>query len=361
MKSYLIKSKKYTLFIKIIFCIFSFCFIDRVYAYVNKGSDFTGFSSGASFTGTLGNSNSNNSVELRSYFSSPVSTTGYDLLGFPYFKLNFTYTLDYDINTYTCSTYTIDSAFPGGIGGTGDRYYTQLRCTSSSGTNSDILKDGTITISGQAFDTQGHWTQCVYEENPGQLICPVNSLTDVDNIKLIITQSGYKQVDYDIAYFLSKNRYNYESTEIVNALSQLQIQQINTINQIEQTNQYIANNNTTQTQTDSTTALGGLSTEINSHLSDMNELTRFIFLPITFIVGMIDDSCQPLIWDIPLVNTRVVVPCMSSIYGTYFSTFIGIFSTIMTALITYRCCIKLLATIKGVLDAEDDKLEVIDL
>lgn len=362
MKSYLIKNKKYTLFIKIIFCIFSFFFIDKVYAldllgntYIQNINDnvLTGiFTSGTEQWSGL---DFINSVDFSSY--------NYDFIIFRLREFNIvnisTELISSQSQTY-CNKYYLN---PGTNG-------QDIICTNY---NNNTIKDYAFvpidtTISVYIADTNNWGSTCFFDATlKDHIICPKQNngidWTRIAKLVYIINTSASVQTPIKYSFRIDKTVYfgNKESTSIANAIAQLQIQQVNTINEINQTNQYISNNNTTQTQTDSTTALGGLSTEINSHLSDMNELTRFIFLPITFIVGMIDDTCQPLIWDIPLVNTRVVVPCMSSIYGTYFGTFVGIFSTIMTALVTYRCCIKLLATIKGVLDAEDDKLEVIDL
>jgi len=55
------------------------------------------------------------------------------------------------------------------------------------------------------------------------------------------------------------------------------------------------------------------------------------------------------------------LPCMSSIYGTYFSGFITVFVMIIGGLYGYRTIIYILRTIKEVIDAENDKIEVIDL
>ena len=52
---------------------------------------------------------------------------------------------------------------------------------------------------------------------------------------------------------------------------------------------------------------------------------------------------------------------MSTIYNGYFSTFISIFSLVMTSLLGYRSMVRLFNSIKAMIDAEDDKVEVVDL
>lgn len=193
----------------------------------------------------------------------------------------------------------------------------------------------------------------------GYAICP-NSKKMITSFWMHYTGT-YRRVEYRLQLSTIVYLYNNDSTEIISALSNVSQAQVNTTTTIQNFNNYVSNTDTTQSNTNSTTALTGISNDFQQHLSGMNELTQFVFLPITFITSMIDNTCQPLVWDIPFVNTRVVVPCLSTIYSGYFGGIVGLFSTVMTALLTYRCVMKLLATIKGLLDAEDDKIEVIDL
>lgn len=148
--------------------------------------------------------------------------------------------------------------------------------------------------------------------------------------------------------------FNYESTDIINGLGNIQTQQ-------QQTNQTLTDSNTTTSQANSTNALSGIQTTMESKLKGTNELTQMVMAPLTILTNVSNASCTPIQWHIPLVNYDATIPCMSTIYSTHFSTILALFSTIITGVFAYRTIVKLVSTIKDSLDAENDKLEVLDL
>lgn len=158
--------------------------------------------------------------------------------------------------------------------------------------------------------------------------------------------------EYTIANFVME--LNYDSTDIINSQGQI-------ISQQQQTNQTLTDSTTTGSQTNGTTALNGIQNTMQSKLKGTNELTQMVLAPITILTTISGSSCQPITWNIPLVNYQATIPCMSTVYNQYFSGILTLFSTIITGVFAYRTVIKLVSTLKDCLDAENDKIEVIDL
>lgn len=357
MKSYLIKNKKYTFMI--IFFISLFIIPFKANALTIKGTQDITFTNSNDKYGQITNSQQ---MSLIYSFNELTNITNYDYIGFriqPYFDKETAFYIDnpylegpYNGYTFQCTNgndycQTANILPKGGISIPQD-----LSGTSYSG---DFVMSGAINYSGNTNGTGCFMTS----ELQNVIVCPLNA----NPVNLTIYISGYHLENLYYKVYVSGYAYliNNDTTDLVNALTNVQQQQINTVTTIENFNNYVSDTNTTQSETASTTALGGITTEFNSHLSDMNQLTQLAFVPVNFILNIADSTCQPLIWEIPFVNQRVVVPCMSTIYNGYFSVVVGTFSIIMTSLLTYRCCLKLFNTIKGLLDAEDDKIEVVDL
>lgn len=350
--------KKLLMFLPILCFIFLFK-INNVSALVYKGIQSSNFTQNT-YSGTL----TNQEVGFALTFNNNiVNINNYDIVGIKFLQLNFKIENDLtwdnlpDYYGYTFSC-TRDSG-----GSDGDNYCSQANLSSNAPSNYPTyvygsLDDYNISFRAHSTNSNGKSIPCYFSnEMENVLLCPIEN--DITKISFYI--SSKTKVNYNFTLDNSKYWLNYESTEIVNGLTNVQQAQVQTATYIQNFNNYVSNTDTTQSNTNSTTALNGISSDFQQHLSGMNELTQFVFLPITFITSMIDSTCQPLIWDIPLVNTRVVVPCLSTIYSGYFGGIVGLFATVMSALLTYRCVMKLLATIKGLLDAEDDKIEVIDL
>ena len=353
------KNFKYFIFILLI----CFCFVFKIStanALVFKGSDYNNSFQVKDKSGTLTN-NSNNWVQFdwtTSIFKSDYENV--DLIGLKINALNIT--KDYNLSTgaNVCDTYRIDHYYPGS-GGTSNMIYNQLVCTNHSSSSSSNLIEGDVTISAYIYPPSGSGDPCWFDDTmQGYLICPLNK-PEINHFSFVIRTNGFDNASYNISLADMKILYTYESTEIVNGLSGVQQQQINTTTSITNFNNYVANTDTTDAEANQSTALGSISNTFNTHMSKANELTQFFLIPINFMVNISNNTCKPLVWDIPFVNTRVQIPCMSTIYNSYFSTFISVFSLIMTSLLGYRSMLKLFNAIKGMVDAEDDKVEVVDL
>lgn len=90
-------------------------------------------------------------------------------------------------------------------------------------------------------------------------------------------------------------------------------------------------------------------------------LTSIITAPLNLIKNLSNSSCSSLVLSIPLVNSAITLPCMSSIYQNYFGSLFSIYQTITTGFIAYWCLINLLRMINSFKDPQEDKIEVMEL
>lgn len=90
-------------------------------------------------------------------------------------------------------------------------------------------------------------------------------------------------------------------------------------------------------------------------------LTRIVLAPLQLIDNMLDTSCTPLSIPLPFVEDNIVVPCMSTIYTTHFSTFLNLYRLITDGVISYWVCVNIFRKVKAFLDPTDDKVEVFEL
>lgn len=90
-------------------------------------------------------------------------------------------------------------------------------------------------------------------------------------------------------------------------------------------------------------------------------LSGIITAPLRLINSLSSSTCSPLQIPLPFVDNDVNLPCMSSIYSTYFPTFLTLYRLITNGLIGYWVLIKIFGHIKGLQNPEDDRIEVFDL
>lgn len=90
-------------------------------------------------------------------------------------------------------------------------------------------------------------------------------------------------------------------------------------------------------------------------------LSGIITAPIRLINSLSSSTCSPLIIPLPFVNNNVTLPCMSTIYNTYFSGFLTLYQLITNGVIAYWVLIKIFGHVKGMQNPEDDRIEVFDL
>lgn len=95
--------------------------------------------------------------------------------------------------------------------------------------------------------------------------------------------------------------------------------------------------------------------------SDDYGLSDIITMPLTFIQGLSDSTCYSLNLPLPFVDQDVSIPCMTSIYEEYFSTFLTLYQVITTGFISYWVCVNIYGLVKGFKDPENDNVEVMEL
>lgn len=95
--------------------------------------------------------------------------------------------------------------------------------------------------------------------------------------------------------------------------------------------------------------------------SDDFGLSDIITLPLTFIQGLSSATCYNLELPLPFVDTNVTLPCMTSIYQTYFGGFLTLYQTITTGFIAYWVCINIFRLVQGFKNPDNNEIEVMEL
>lgn len=105
--------------------------------------------------------------------------------------------------------------------------------------------------------------------------------------------------------------------------------------------------------------VGGLQEKLGGRVSGFFDILKF---PFNWLKSMTQTTCSPLVLPIPFLNGSFQLPCLSSIYSSVLGdTLYNVIFYIINGFIIYRVSIANVSTIKGVLDPNDDKIEVIDL
>lgn len=99
----------------------------------------------------------------------------------------------------------------------------------------------------------------------------------------------------------------------------------------------------------------------NGFESDDFGLSDIVTMPLSFIKKLSSSTCNNLSFPVPFVNQNVELPCMSSVYKTYFSSFLALYQVITTGLIAYWCCVNIFRLVQGFKDPDKDEIEVLDL
>lgn len=115
------------------------------------------------------------------------------------------------------------------------------------------------------------------------------------------------------------------------------------------------------TDSDVTGANSSANSFFNNFSSNNHGLSGIISSPLRLIQSITSSSCTSLNFPLPFVNHQVSIPCMSSIYTTYFNDFLTIYRIITTGLIGYWVVLNLFRQVKGFQDPDSSKVEVFDL
>lgn len=220
--------------------------------------------------------------------------------------------------------------------------------------------EGSYTITATIRQDANISNSCYISDNmKGFLICEMPD--SASSIEINIRQKGYTTFGFKIDFYARQYFYNEDSTEIINALTGVSIAQQQTTTIIQQQTTIMQDSSTTQSTTQATNTFTIMSNEITQQLSGLDDLTQVVLAPISLFVELATDTCSPLVLSVPFVNYQATLPCMKPVFNQYFSGLYTVFTTAISAIITYWVSVKTLSLIKDILDCDNDRIEVIDL
>lgn len=292
----------------------------NAFALVYKGKDYNNSFVQREKAGTLNVTNRINVIRFE--WVTPIDKdlyNGIDLFAIKFDRLNFSRISDYSIdNPYLNGPYN-GYYFSCTYSGTGYCQNANIIPQGGSSVSQDLfgsINSGDITIVGYVLQDGGAYNPCWFSsEVENSLICPFVE----DNIKYLdveISYSGFDTISYDLFVGNMKVLYNYDSTEIVNALSQVQQSQNDTTTAINDTLDTINDSNTTSSSNSGNSALSGFNSSITSGINDSVDATSLYSLLTNFTNQLSDTTCQPIVIPIPYTNENLTLPCL----GTEFAT-----------------------------------------
>ncbi len=91
-------------------------------------------------------------------------------------------------------------------------------------------------------------------------------------------------------------------------------------------------------------------------------LTSIVTAPLTLIQSLTSSACTDLELPLPFLNNKkLTLPCMTTIYSTYFGSFFTIYQTITYGIIAYWVIVRIFNQVKDFKNPEHDEIEVVDL
>lgn len=133
------------------------------------------------------------------------------------------------------------------------------------------------------------------------------------------------------------------------------------IKQQEETNKNIKETNDTLKDDKTDEAKNSANSFFDGFESDDFGLSDIVTMPLTFIQGLANSTCNSLNLPMPFVNQNVELPCMTQIYEEYFGSFLTIYQIITTGIISYWVCINVFKLVQGFKNPDKDDIEVMDL
>ena len=273
------------------------------------------------------------------------------------FASNWTNTTDYDLLGFKLNTY---------VG----------QVQNNSGLN--ILFQDYYTIQAILWTSNNYGVPCYLSgEYLDTFLCPINKNETYHSISIIANAfDPIANINLELQVELERTRIllNYDSTDIISyfensqtGIGQIVIQQQQTTQVIQDTNDYITDNTTTGSETQAENSLNTISGQFNDALNgwggQWSDVTHIVLEPINVMLYVLDPAtaCRPITLNVPFVNTTITLPCYGAAFSQFFPTLMSLVVIIFSGLYGYRTVMYILRTLKGVLDAEDDKIEVIDL
>lgn len=131
-------------------------------------------------------------------------------------------------------------------------------------------------------------------------------------------------------------------------------QQKKQLEEQKKTNATLKDNNIDEAQG----AAGGF---FNEFTTDTHGLTAIITAPLSLISKITSTSCSPLVLPLPFVEKDLTLPCMGTIYSTFFGSFLSIYQIITFGIIAYWVLVRIFNLVKDFKNPDHDEIEVLDL
>lgn len=120
-----------------------------------------------------------------------------------------------------------------------------------------------------------------------------------------------------------------------------------------------------QTETIKDSDTTGAKDSANSFFGDFQNddygLSDIVTMPLSFVQGLANNSCNSLVLPMPFVDQNVELPCMTSVYQNHFSVFLQLYQLITTGFIAYWVCINIFRLVQNFKNPDNDEVEVLDL
>lgn len=133
------------------------------------------------------------------------------------------------------------------------------------------------------------------------------------------------------------------------------------IEEDKKTNQNLEDLNDNLTSSDTSDASSSADSFFNDFDKNDYGLADIVKIPLNFITNISSATCTPLSIPIPFVDTDFTLPCMYSIYQTYFGNILSIYQTITFGMIAYYIVLDIFRMIKNFKDPNNDEIEVLEL
>lgn len=172
-----------------------------------------------------------------------------------------------------------------------------------------------------------------------------------------LNSTGYATIDaisFSIYDPTNDNDYDTQLDNISSGIS-------GTNEKLDSVNSSINETNDTLKDSDSSGATDSAGSFFSGFTTDTFGLTSIITAPINLIKSITSSTCSPMGVPVPFVDTTMNLPCLSSIYRSYFGSFLDIYQTITFGIVGYWVCVRIFALVKDFKNPEHDEIEVLDL
>lgn len=142
---------------------------------------------------------------------------------------------------------------------------------------------------------------------------------------------------------------------IINQNNQIISGQEDLTNSVNDVNDNITNDNTSEATSEASDFFSSFSTETFG-------LTSIITAPLNLIQSLTSSTCSSLHIPLPYLDNKYIdLPCMTSIYQSNFGSFFTMYQTITFGIIAYWVCVRVFNQVKDFKNPEHDEIEVLDL